>query len=173
MENLQLETKQCSKCGEIKIFDEFYKTGNQCKECQRNNCRTWRENNREKYLAGSKRWRQKNYEVNSVDESTRKKFSNIVSAHTNGKTYKIRDKNFWLQLGYTQDEFIVHLESKFTPEMNWGNYGGKNGWQLDHIIPRKYFKYNSIFDSGFKECWALKNIQPLMRYDNLTKGYGI
>lgn len=72
-------------------------------------------------------------------------------------------------LGYTVDELKKHLESKFEPGMTWDNYG-KNGWEIDHITPDSWFKYNSFEDQGFKDSWALANLQPMWAKDNRSKG---
>lgn len=82
-------------------------------------------------------------------------------AHKMGSTFDI--------LGYTVEDLVKHLESKFQKGMSWDNYG-KNGWEIDHIIPDSYFHYSSIEDIGFKDSWALDNLQPLWYWDNRSKG---
>ncbi len=52
--------------------------------------------------------------------------------------------------------------------MNWENYAIY--WEVDHIKPRSLFKYESIDDKEFKECWSLSNLQPLERSINKIKG---
>ena len=70
-------------------------------------------------------------------------------------------------LPYTVDELKIHLESKFEPWMTWDNYGE---WEIDHITPDSWFKYNSFEDKGFQDSWALENLQPLRKRDNCSKG---
>jgi hypothetical protein len=72
-------------------------------------------------------------------------------------------------VGYTRAELVAHLERQFTKGMTWGNMGGDDGWQVDHIIPRASFTFSSADDPEFKACWALTNLQPLWRVDNLAK----
>lgn len=72
-------------------------------------------------------------------------------------------------LGYSINDLIVHLESRFLPEMNWDNYG-KNGWEIDHIIPDSWFKYDSVSDIEFINSWSLTNLQPMWKTDNASKG---
>ena len=72
-------------------------------------------------------------------------------------------------VGYTRTELMAHLESLFEPGMSWGNYG-RNGWHIDHIIPRSAFNYETPDDIDFKRCWALDNLQPLWEFDNISKG---
>jgi hypothetical protein len=72
-------------------------------------------------------------------------------------------------LGYTVDDLISHLESKFQPGMTWENYG-RNGWHIDHVRPDSWFKYSSIHDADFKKSWSLENLQPMWATDNYSKG---
>ena len=69
-------------------------------------------------------------------------------------------------LGYTPEELIKNLESKFTENMSWNNYGK---WHVDHIIPISSFKFESIHDVEFKKCWSLDNLQPLWGSENIIK----
>ena len=70
-------------------------------------------------------------------------------------------------LGYTVDNLKQRIESQFKPGMTWDNYGE---WQIDHITPDSWFKYNSMEDDGFKKSWALENLQPLWASENRSKG---
>jgi ribosomal protein S14 len=70
-------------------------------------------------------------------------------------------------LGYSVDELKVHLESSFKEGMSWDNYGE---WEIDHITPDSWFQYNSTDDEGFKNSWALDNLQPLWKHENIAKG---
>lgn len=71
-------------------------------------------------------------------------------------------------LGYTVEDLMEHLEKKFTPEMNWDNYG--TYWHIDHIRPKSWFEYTSTDSEAFKQCWALDNLQPLEASLNCSKG---
>ena len=67
-------------------------------------------------------------------------------------------------LGCSFDEFKIHIESKFTKEMNWDNYA--KYWQLDHIIPISWAKTE-------EEIYKLNhytNFQPLEWRENISKG---
>jgi hypothetical protein len=72
-------------------------------------------------------------------------------------------------VGYSLVDLITHLEKLFWPGMTWENYG-RNGWEVDHVIPKAFFKYESCDDEDFKHCWALSNLQPLWCADNQSKG---
>ena len=78
-------------------------------------------------------------------------------------------------LPYTADQLKRHLESLWEPWMNWENYGGRadnpaKTWQLDHIKPHSSFNYTSVSDPQFLECWALSNLRPLEKIENMKKG---
>lgn len=73
-------------------------------------------------------------------------------------------------VGYSLEELVKHLESKFLPGMNWDNYGNKpECWEIDHIRPDSSFDYDSYEHPQFKECWALSNLQPMWSTDNRHK----
>jgi 5-methylcytosine-specific restriction endonuclease McrA len=59
-------------------------------------------------------------------------------------------------IGCSKEEFMLHLENQFTPEMTWKNYG--TYWELDHIIP---------LSKGGTIRWD--NSQPLVISDNRKK----
>lgn len=69
-------------------------------------------------------------------------------------------------VGWTIEELKAHLEKQFRLGMDWDNYGE---WHLDHIKPRSMFSFTSPHDPEFKECWALSNLQPLWKWENLSK----
>lgn len=74
--------------------------------------------------------------------------------------------NFSKMVGCTTAELALHLESKFTPEMAWGNYGIH--WHVDHIHPVASFDH---FDPDqVRQCWHYSNLQPLEARENLLKG---
>ena len=72
-------------------------------------------------------------------------------------------------VGYTLDELVKHLELQFWKDDNitWDNYG--KYWHVDHIKPIASFNYKTAEDEEFKECWALRNLQPLEASANLSK----
>ena len=72
-------------------------------------------------------------------------------------------------VGYTFQDLMKHLESRFEPGMTWENYG-RNGWHIDHVIPKSFFTITSVEDEHFKRCWSLNNLQPLWEADNIRKG---
>ena len=79
-----------------------------------------------------------------------------------------RNRSWESLVGYTLGELKVHLEPLFTKGMNWSSHG-VFGWHIDHIIPQSKFAFVNAEDIGFKQCWALNNLQPLWWYDNVAK----
>ncbi len=71
-------------------------------------------------------------------------------------------------VGYAAKDLKKHLEKRWVNGMTWENYGNM-GWHIDHIIPVSAFNFSSPDDIDFKKCWALKNLQPLWREENLKK----
>lgn len=107
---------------------------------------------------------QRNRRKNNIKARIHHCFSSMMGYH-------IKDKNnqhsFDL-LGYSCEDLIKHLESKFKPGMSWKNYG-KSGWEIDHIIPVSKFNISSLESPDFKRAWALNNLQPLWRVENQSK----
>jgi len=69
-------------------------------------------------------------------------------------------------VGYTVEQLIKSLQGKFKNGMGWNNMGK---WHVDHKIPISAFNFKSPSDIDFKKCWALDNLQPLWKIDNLEK----
>jgi hypothetical protein len=68
-------------------------------------------------------------------------------------------------LGCSLDSFKEHLQSKFTEEMSWDNYG--EYWHIDHIIPCKAFDFSDEFEK--RACFFFENLQPLEAKENIKK----
>lgn len=71
-------------------------------------------------------------------------------------------------VGYSLQDLINHLTLLLGNGMTWENYG--EVWHIDHITPKSWFKYESTDDPKFRECWALSNLQPKLKLDNIRKG---
>lgn len=111
---------------------------------------------------------QNEYQKNSLKSSPQKKirnnFSTLLRCRLKSKN---REKTFDI-VGYSVNELMYHLERQFVSGMSWDNYGSV--WHIDHKIPDCAFCYQSKEDDDFKKCWALSNLQPLFKFDNLKKG---
>lgn len=78
-----------------------------------------------------------------------------------------RRRQWQTLVGYSLEEFKVHLEAQFLRGMSWENHGE---WHIDHIRPLCSFKFQTPDDPQFREAWALSNLRPLWARDNLRKG---
>lgn len=123
----------------------------------------WRAANKDKIRAKNK----KSYEKVKDDPIWRVENTLRVGIHRSLGDAK--SGRHWEDLvGYTISELTAHLESLFSPGMSWENYG-REGWEVDHKIPRSVFNYKTPDDIDFKRCWALENLQPLWASDNRSK----
>lgn len=114
----------------------------------------YRTNNRDKINKGLKSYYQK-YPWRKVWRGTMNNALSRLKIIKSNKTINL--------LGYTYDDLKIHLESKFTKEMNWDNYG--TYWVVDHIKPVSKFEPNT----DIKEIHSLNNLQPLEKITNLNK----
>ncbi len=68
-------------------------------------------------------------------------------------------------LGCSIEQFKIHLESKFTSEMSWENYGAY--WEIDHIKPCALFDLS--IRNQQEKCFHYSNMQPLTKSENRRK----
>jgi hypothetical protein len=138
----------------------------------------WRIKNVQKNRADAKLYYQKNKAEINLKRKKRSQNNSKIRIDSNVRLM-VRNmlrgqkaRRSWKDLvGYSDKVLFVYLESKFTKGMNWDNYG-KGGWHIDHIIPKKLFKYNSAEHPAFKACWALSNLQPLWESTTVAISYG-
>lgn len=141
-----------------------------------------READREKSRSDARKWREER--VAKDPEKAREGYRKDAERRRESDKYRLEDaissgirrgilsgskcgrRTFQL-LGYSVDELRAHLERQFSPGMTWGNYGK---WHIDHIIPLSAHNYETPDDIDFKKAWALSNLQPLWREDNISKG---
>lgn len=79
---------------------------------------------------------------------------------TNGERKNSKIGNY---VGCTKEKFRIHIESQFTPEMNWNNHA--EYWEYDHIKPIS--SANSM-EKAYK-LTHYTNIQPLEKPLNRIK----
>lgn len=72
-------------------------------------------------------------------------------------------------LGYSFEDLQHHLESLFSAGMTWDRLlAGEI--EIDHVIPRCSFYYETVQDPDFKACWSISNLAPIWKLDNRAKG---
>jgi hypothetical protein len=68
-------------------------------------------------------------------------------------------------IGCSFEECRAYIESQFSIEMTWENYGE---WHIDHIIPCAHFDLADPYQQRL--CFNYLNLQPLWAKENLSKG---
>lgn len=138
----------------------------------------WREKNRKKISDGQKNWRLQNLDKSRVHArvSAKKRrltpwgrinnnlWTTLHDGMKGGRPYS----KYHQYLGYTWIELKNHLMNLFKDGMTW-ELLCLGEIHIDHIKPLKLFRYESLDDPLFKEAWALSNLQPLWKVDNLRK----
>lgn len=163
--------KICNNCAIKKELNDFYKDKRTkdglysvCKKCHLLKTQVYQKyyHKTDKYKASRKIY---------IEKWLKNPKNRIDSAMTTMVANRLQQMSKYSSiekiLGFTLGELRKHLESKFTKEMTWDNYGSY--WTIDHIIPKKAFKYESTEDAKFKECWSLRNLRPLRKEDNIKK----
>lgn len=125
--------KICSKCKISQPYSNFSKKYNEkdgfyyyCKSC----VKKMRQGEKQ-YNEYKKRWNREYYRNNleyKIKSNIRCRLHHALKAKTEVK--KGRSLKY---LGCSISQYKFHLESQFTKDMNWGNYGSY--WEVDHIIP--------------------------------------
>lgn len=139
----------------------------------------YREANKEKCRSAIKLWEIANKErrrssINTwagIKRKTNPKYR--LNCNTRTAIYQslkgAKNRRHWEDLvGYTIDDLKLHLEKQFKTGMDWAGYGPV--WSIDHIIPISAFNFETPEHEDFKRCWALKNLRPLWKKENLRKG---
>jgi tRNA nucleotidyltransferase/poly(A) polymerase len=185
-----INTKQCSRCKEVKPLTEFHKDKNRkdglrsaCKSCRKQHYETNKEKiaeqkkqhyeaNKEKIAERINRYRK---ERRSCDPVYRLRRNTSNSVHRALKSQEKQKGSLTFEhLPYTPKELKEHIESLWEPWMDWDNYGpiskNKRTWQMDHIIPQSHLIYDSLQHPNFQKCWALSNLRPICSWENLEKG---
>ena len=111
-----------------------------------------------------------------INERVRRQFSKQRKRDGIGDLMRMSIKNgtqspsIEIRLGYSVADLKKHLERQFTKGMTWDAFM-TGAIHIDHIIPQSSF---DLMDDGeWNACWALTNLQPLWKKDNLTKGSSV
>lgn len=83
-----------------------------------------------------------------------------------GQSGCVAKGNIESRLGYSMAELKLHIESLFTPGMNWDVFRG-GSIHIDHIRPLNTF---NLEDEGEAvKAWSLVNLRPLWARDNCSR----
>lgn len=192
--NVKRKAYRAANPEKIKLYKQNYYQKN--KEKIKVKSKNYRLNNKEKYNETRRRYNEKNkksisikrlYKINEKRNSDivfriRMDMSSMIRQYLKRKNINKAGKSITKHLGYTIKELKLHIESQFEPWMTWENRGKYNSktwddtdtstwtWQLDHIKPHSEFKYLSMEDEDFKECWSLENLRPYPSKQNILEG---
>lgn len=137
-----------------------YIRGRGCIECVKERSKKCYRNNKEKITKQHRRYEKKRYEEDPIFRLRH----SISSALRQALCGKKAGRHWEGLVGYTLEELKTHLESRFTLEMIWQNYGSY--WEIDHIIPINLFNFQTVKDSEFNLCWSLNNLRPFLVKEN-------
>ncbi len=121
----------------------------------------WREDNRDRVSAYQRDWYQK--AKNREDVKVRKALRTILGNFLESAKLTKSDRTHKL-LGYTAEEFRIHIERQFLKGMEWSNHGE---WHIDHIVSVAEYVRRGETDPAIVNC--LTNLRPIWAKDNIRK----
>lgn len=159
---------QCERDLDISCFSKLlggYRV--QCKECiYKVSSSTEYKNKNKIYRATSSRYKETRAKYR--EENINYKLTHRLRGRFNSALFRkkfIKSHPTLDLLGCTIEEFKIHIEKQFTPEMNWENQGSY--WHIDHIRACCSFDLRNIEQQ--KQCFHYSNMRPLFWLDNLRK----
>lgn len=176
--------KLCSKCNSRERISSSYcricknendlKSYHKNQEKRRKYQKQYFDNNPEKknkQKQQTKQWFQDNpsymngWMKNKYKTDTSHKIKAVIQASLSNALMDKSKPSLWY-IGCNIEELKHHLESQFTPNMNWDNHG-QYGWHIDHIKPVNTFDLTD--EKQLKECWNYTNLRPLWWDENLRR----
>lgn len=171
--------KICSRCKKEKPTSGFYSyrrgPSPQCRECHIEAMRRYRIENQEILSARSKQAYKKNRaarircsvicESKRYSESPEFRCKKKLRARIRMDVKRAgaeKSPEAMTVCGCTRGQLKQHMESMFSGEMSWGNYGAV--WTIDHIRPLSEF--NLTEHEQRVKANHLSNIRPLFRSQN-------
>jgi len=175
--------KTCTKCNEVKDFNEFCKAKKHpdglnyhCKSCtkiarkayyiknksiENQKSKEWRVNNHASVAKYTKDYRFKRYHSDPAFKLL-VGLRNRLNHALNGNSKSASTMEL---LGCTAEHARFHIESQMTEGMTWENI------HIDHIQPCASFDLEDPNEQ--RKCFHYTNIQPLLAEDNLRKSDSI
>lgn len=123
-------------------------------------------------LKNPEKFREKWKKIDAVRRATNHgrlnvRIGNLIRQSLRRKGGRPKNNTSWNKcVGYSLQEFTTHIERQFSKGMTWGNHGE---WHIEHIRPLSLFNFSSVDEEGFKQAWALTNLRPLWKEENLNK----
>ena len=169
-----MRTKECTKCNTEKALTEFHKNKNHkdgrvydCKPCAKMRTTKWNYENPEKIKAHNDNNSQaiKDWTTVKLRKDPKFRLAHNLRVRTGIalRPYNEGTSGMWENLSHSREDLCNHLESLFTPEMTWDNYG--TAWELDHIMPM----CSATNADEVNALNIITNLQPLSPSDNSKK----
>jgi hypothetical protein len=138
----------------------------------------WRVENKDKWIESRNIYIEKNRERNNEYHRNWKKekrmdpgykiknnLSRSIRYHLCKSVNCKKTKETIDYIGCSIDELKEYLQSKFTEDLSWSNYG--TVWHIDHIIPCSSWDFTKEEEKFY--CWNFRNLQPLRAQENQSK----
>lgn len=143
--------------------------------------REYNKQNKDKILARKKEYNKKYYEkhkeeilnkrkqdYNNTKYGLDRKLLNTFSKFFNNPNKNIERDLDSYGLDYKFKDLKRHFDTLLKAKnLNYDSYGKL--WELDHIIPRSNFNYQSSNDLSYKVCWSLQNLRPMLIKENRSR----
>ncbi len=133
----------------------------------------WNRSHREYKRQKHKEWRKANPEAwkRSQREQRRKQRQKPINRFYQNIRKRLRDvlkgkRAARAVVGCSKKELELHLQSQFTKEMQWNNYG--TYWHVDHIVPVSHFDLTNEEHCKLVHHWT--NLRPLEAVENMKRG---
>lgn len=113
----------------------------------------WRGRNREERNAVHRKWLNNKRSTDLVYKMN----TAIGNSMREALKYRKSGRSWTRFVDYDIDELIAHIETNFSKNMSWSNYG-IDGWHIDHKVPVSSFNFDD--PNQIKICWSLSNLFP-------------
>jgi RNase P protein component len=147
-------------------FRPKYMLDRPCRSCASRIAKLGKPSPKKGIKTGKPAWNRGQFFDNPLKKIVRNRVSRRMRHALSGRNLSKNWEHVFIAVGYSIDDLMKDLESKFESGMSWDNIGQ---WHIDHIIPDSWFNYSSTSDEQFKQCWSLNNLQPLWRLENISK----
>ena len=190
--------KRCSKCKVEKELSEFHKDKSRkdglfsyCKGCTKAHVDAYKTTNRARVNASARDYHYRNrdasnarhnaYYVKNRKEINRRSLERRRNSPEELLKHSLRNRlikalrsrrkvgSAIRDVGCTVQELRLHIESQFTGNMSWQNYGLRtdDGWSIDHILPLAAFDLTNRDE--FLKASHYTNLRPMQWKQNIEK----
>lgn len=189
-----MESTICTKCGVDKNINGFVKKRTICKKCVNNECKLYKQKNKEKISEYNKLYKNehkesikeynKQYNINNRKTIQKRHTAYLKIKRRTDPQYKVsvslrnrinkvingQNKIKTLEmLGCSYKLFVDWITFQFEDNMTLENHGSV--WHIDHIIPCNAFDLTN--QDEIKKCFNWTNMKPMHAHDNMAKKHAI